>query len=81
MEDVDTILLQVNNEKAYRLIKDLEALNIVKVLKRVSAPKSKLSERFAGSLRLSDQEHADLQDHLKKSRQECEKRICCNRIG
>lgn len=32
---MDTILLQVNNEKAYKLIEDLEALDIVKVLKKV----------------------------------------------
>jgi hypothetical protein len=31
---METVLLQINSDKAYKLIEDLEALNIVKVLKR-----------------------------------------------
>ena len=31
---MDTILLQIKNDKAYQLIENLEALNIVKVLKK-----------------------------------------------
>lgn len=31
---MDTILLQIKNDKAYKLIENLEALNIVKVLKK-----------------------------------------------
>ncbi len=67
--------MQVNNERAYKLIEDLEALNIVKVLKRVSSPKVKLSERFAGSLKLSDKEYEDLQNQITESRKEWERDI------
>ena len=31
---MQTVLLQINDEKGYQLLKDLEALNIVKVLKK-----------------------------------------------
>lgn len=31
---MDTILLQINNDKAYKLIEDLEALNSVKILEK-----------------------------------------------
>ena len=31
---MDTILLQINNDKAYKLIEDLEALDIVKILEK-----------------------------------------------
>lgn len=72
---METILLQVNNDKAYKLIEDLEALNIVKVLEKNIQPKGKLSERFAGSLRLSDEEYNNFQQHLIQSRNEWERDI------
>lgn len=37
---MEIITLQINNEKAYKLIEDLEALDIVKVLKK-NKPTSK----------------------------------------
>jgi hypothetical protein len=40
---METVLLQINNNKAYQLLKDLEDLNIVKVLKKsVSIDKKNL---------------------------------------
>lgn len=72
---MDTILLQITNDKAYKLIEDLEALNIVKVLKKDDAPKRKLSERFAGSLGLSDDEYTAMQNSLTQSRNEWERNI------
>ena len=71
MNNMDTILLQVNDEKAYKLIEDLEALDIIKVLER-SAKKSteKLSLKFAGALKLTDKEYEDFQDDVTKSREQ-----------
>jgi hypothetical protein len=65
---METVLLQINNNDAYKLIENLEALNIVKVLKRTSEPKQKLSEKFAGVLNLSDEEYKKFQDSLIQSR-------------
>jgi hypothetical protein len=70
-----TILLQINNEKGYKLIEDLEALNIVKVLKKNTVPKEKLSAKFAGSLNLSDDEYKKFQDSITQGRNEWERNI------
>jgi hypothetical protein len=72
---METILLQINNDKAYKLIEDLEALQIVKVLEKSPRPKEKLSARFAGSLNLSDEEYNSFQDSIKQSRNEWERDI------
>jgi len=72
---METVLLQINNDKAYKLIEDLEALRIVKVLKKTVQRKEKLSAKFAGSLNLSDQEYNDFQDSIKQGRDEWERDI------
>lgn len=72
---METVLLQINNNKAYKLIEDLEALDIVKVLKKSSQSKEKLSARFTGSLNLSDDEYNNFQDSLTQSRNEWERDI------
>ncbi len=72
---METILLQINNDKAYKLIEDIEALDIVKVLKKITEPNEKLSEKFAGSLNLSDEEYNSLQDSITQSRSEWERDI------
>lgn len=72
---METVLLQINNDKAYKLIEDLEALHIVKVLKKTVQPKEKLSAKFAGSLNLSDQEYNNFQESIKQSRNEWERDI------
>ena len=43
---MDTILLQINNDKAYKLIEDLEALNIVKILEKGRKVMSSRKKRF-----------------------------------
>ena len=70
---METILLQINNNKAYKLIEDLEALHIVKVLKKSASSKIKLSEKFAGSLNLSDEEYNNFQNSLTQARNEWER--------
>jgi len=72
---MNTILLQINNNKAYKLIEDLEALNIVKVLKKNIRQEEKLSKKFAGSLHLSDDEYNNFQNSLTQNRNEWERDI------
>ncbi len=73
---MDTILLQITNQKAYKLIEDLEALNIVKVLKKNdNTAKNKLSQKFAGALKLTDKQYQDFQYHVKEIRNEWERDI------
>ena len=72
---METILLEITNNKAYKLIEDLGALNIVKVLKKTTVVKDKLSARFAGALNLSEEEYNKFQDSLSQSRNEWERDI------
>jgi len=41
---METVLVQINNNKAYRLLEDLEDLHIIKVLEKNIQPKQKLSQ-------------------------------------
>jgi hypothetical protein len=47
---METVLLQINNSKAYKLLEDLEDLKIIKVLNKSILPQQKLSEKYAGKL-------------------------------
>lgn len=72
---MDTILLQVKNDEAYKLIENLEALNIVKVIRRVQASKSRRVQRsstsgYRGALSLSKEKLNNFQRHAKKIRKE-----------
>ncbi len=72
---METVLLQINDDKAYKLIEDLEALNVVKILNKDSQPKKKLSERFAGALKLSKEESEAFQNAIIQGRNEWERDI------
>lgn len=69
---METVLVQINNSKAYRLLEDLEDLHIIKVLKKSIQPQQRLSEKYAGKL---PSDIADeLQNYVAQSRNECDKR-------
>lgn len=74
---MDTILLQVNNEKAYRLIEDLEALDIIKVLKKNKAEKLQTgaanTARFRGALKLTPVQYNDFLQQTQEMRNEWER--------
>lgn len=65
---MDTVLIQINNSKAYRLLEDLEDLHIIKVLKKSIQPKQKLSEKYAGKLPADIAN--ELQNYVIQSREE-----------
>jgi Tfp pilus assembly PilM family ATPase len=65
---METVLIQINNDKAYKLLEHLEDLHIIKVLTKTTHPKTKLSEKYAGKL---PTEIADeLQRYVTQSRNE-----------
>jgi len=69
---METVLVQINDIKAYKLLEDLEDLKIIKVLKKSILPKQKLSEKYAGKL---PSEIADeLQNHITQCRNEWDNR-------
>ncbi len=63
-----TVLIQINNNKAYKLLKDLEDLNIIKLIEQRILPKQKLSKKYAGKLPLDIADQ--LQDYVTQSRSE-----------
>ncbi len=65
---METMLIQLTHEKAPDLIRDLEAMDIIRVLERGNQPVANLSERFAG--KLSAQTTSALQQHVIESRNE-----------
>jgi hypothetical protein len=76
MKHMDTFLIQLTNSRAYRLLQELEELQLIKVLKRntkedavSSAPKSNTA-KFRGALKLSDEQYEDFQQHAKDIRNE-----------
>jgi hypothetical protein len=71
---MDTYLIEITDSKAYKLLKNLEELNIIKVLKknRQEKAKSEVSStaRFRGALKLTDVQYKDFQTHAREIRNE-----------
>ncbi|MCH6200987.1 hypothetical protein MMU07_15480 [Aquiflexum sp. LQ15W] len=69
---METMLIQITNHKAYKLLEDLEDLNLIKVLQKKEQTAEKLSEKYAGKLNPKVAE--ELQQYVSKSREEWESR-------
>jgi hypothetical protein len=66
---MDTVLIQLTNQKAIRLLHELEELHLIKVLKENIVPdKPKLSDKYKGIL--SKEEGQRLNEHVKQMRSE-----------
>ena len=69
------MLIELTNEDSSKLIHDLQDLNLIKIIKSEKSLKPKLSDKFKGSLKLSDEEYNAFQNHLDNSRNEWEHRV------
>lgn len=65
---MDTMLIQLTNQKAAGLLHELEALNLIKVLKENVVPKTKLSDKYKGII--SKEQGLNLNEHIKQMRSE-----------
>ncbi|WP_069659805.1 hypothetical protein [Arcticibacter eurypsychrophilus] len=66
---MDTMLIQLTNQKAAGLLHELEELHLIKVLEKNNAPfKTKLSDKYKGII--SKEQGQNLNEHLKKMRSE-----------
>lgn len=65
---METVLIQINNNKAYRLLEDLEDLQIIRVLTKSIQQDQKLSEKYAG--KLPSDVADELQEYITQSRNE-----------
>ncbi len=65
----NTMLIQLTNQKAAELLRELEELHLIKVLKENIAPdKPKLSDKYKGII--SKEQGKNLNEHIKKMRSE-----------
>ena len=65
----NTMLIQLTNQKAAGLIRELEELHLIKVLKENIRPvKTRLSDKYKGFI--SKEEGQQLNDHIKHMRNE-----------
>lgn len=69
---METVLIQINNNKAYKLLEDLEDLHIIKVLKKSIEPQQKLSEKYVG--KLPSDVADELQNYVSQIRNEWKNR-------
>ena len=69
---MNTMLIQVTNQKAIGLLHELEELHLIKVLEENIESKQKLSAKYAGKLpsEVADQ----LQSYVNESREQWNKR-------
>jgi hypothetical protein len=65
---METVLVQINDSKAYKLLEDLEDMHIIKLLKKSIQPPQKLSEKYAGKLPADIAD--ELQEYVAQSRSE-----------
>jgi len=65
---METVLLQINDTKAYKLLEGLEDLHLIKVLDKSIQPMQKLSEKYAGKLPADIAD--ELQNYITQSRNE-----------
>jgi hypothetical protein len=76
---METYLIELTNSQAYRLLKDLEELKIIKVLKKSRQRGQKVNKsstaRFRGALKLTNDQYIDFQQHAKDIRNEWQENI------
>jgi len=66
---MDTMLIELTNQKATGLLHELESLNLIKILRgNVEPVKIKLSDKYKGFL--SREEGQQLNDHISQMRNE-----------
>lgn len=72
---METVTIELKKAKSMALLEDLEALDIIKIIRKKTPPKppEKLSDMFAGSI--SPEEADKLNEYIKKSRDEWERDI------
>ena len=65
---METVLLQINNDKVYKLLENLEVLHLIKMLEKSNQPKEKLSVKYAGPPHLSNEEFNNFQNLVTEGR-------------
>ncbi len=72
---METLTIELKKEKSMALLENLEALDIIKIIRKKTPPKppGKLSDMFRGSI--TAEEADKFNEYVKKSRNEWERDI------
>ena len=70
---MDTVLIQLTTPNTMKLLREMEELHLLRVLKNNVPSETKLSDKYAGKLPTDIAE--DLQKHIQKSRDEWDSNI------
>ncbi len=62
---MDTVIIQLTTPQTMKLLEELEALNLLRVLKKNISAETRLSEKYSGKL------HADIADELQRHIEKC----------
>ena len=65
---METVLVQIKNNKAYKLLENLEELYVLKVIKKSKKQTLSLSDKYAG--KLTSKTADELQDYVNESREQ-----------
>jgi hypothetical protein len=65
---METVLGQINNNKTYTLLQDLQELDIIRVLEKDRQPQLKLSEKYKGVF--SPEDANNFKEHIQAIRKE-----------
>ena len=66
---MDTMLIELTNQKATRLLHELEGLNLIKILQgNIGLDKTKLSDKYKGFI--TREEGQKLNEHISQMRNE-----------
>jgi phosphoglycerol transferase MdoB-like AlkP superfamily enzyme len=69
------VILDIEESHSPFFLELIKSLPYISIVKEERSSKTKLSERFAGKLNLSDEEYNKFQQYLKDSRNEWERTI------
>jgi len=70
---MDTVIIQLTTPRTMKLLKELEELHLLRVLKKNVSVKTKLSDKYAGKLSVNIAE--DIQKQIEQSRNEWDSNI------
>lgn len=63
-----TVLIELTNQASIRLLREMEALNLIKVLEGADTTKAKLSNKYRGMI--SREKGQQLNEHIQQMRSE-----------
>jgi uncharacterized protein YlbG (UPF0298 family) len=63
-----TVVIQINNDKAYKLLESLEELHIIKILRKSVQPQKKLPKQYKEIF--SHEDAKSFNEHTHNSRKE-----------